>query len=152
MKEITPFSKSRILNAISFYKYLFSFLMALCFFVLPLVKPRSYFADSQFIDFLVRCVLWLYLVSGYWSLSANLTNQINKTVDIYQARKKLPTFISVMISAIMLGAMMGFLTRWSLLSFVPWLLNGAINIIATLNGLIYSIGVSSQYFTLPRDE
>lgn len=152
MKRITAFPKKWFLNALSIYKYLFSFLTILCFFVLPSVKPRLYFLNSQFIDFLARSVLCLYLIFAYWSVSTDIANRINKSKDFYDLRKNSYTFISMMVSAIGLGAMVGFLARWSLLLFVAWMPNKAINVIAILNGLLYSMVVFALYFTLPDDE
>lgn len=142
-------SLQRILDAVSFYKYLFSVLMAIGLFALPMLSPRPRFLESVFLDVLVRCVLWLYFVFAYWSLSGALTNQIKGVKYLsFEMRRSLSTFMQFAISAIGLGLLIWFLTRWSLLTFVPWLVEEATSIIAILNGFIYTILACSRYFWL----
>ena len=69
-------AKSRILASVSFYRYFFSFFMAVCLFVLPIGMPHPSFIESKFLDVLVRCVLWLFFVFSYRSLSVATTNQL----------------------------------------------------------------------------
>jgi len=140
---------SRILGAVSFYKYFFSFLMAICLFVLPVATPRSKFMESGLLDVLVRCVLWLYFVFCYWTLSVALTNQINGAGKFsWEMERNLWSFMLFAVSAIGLGLMVGLLTRWSVLIFVPWLVEEMASCIAILNGLIYAILAFSRYFWL----
>jgi len=140
---------SRILDAVSFYKYFFSFLMAICLFALPILTPRPRFMESVFLDVLVRCILWLYFVFAYWSLSVALTNQIKGVKNLsFEMRGSLSTFMLFAVSAIGLGLLIWFLTRWSLLTFVPWLVEATASFIASLNGLIYTMLAFSRYFWL----
>ena len=146
-------SKAIIIKTVSFYKYLFSALMALCLFVLPVLKPRTEYIGSELIDFLLRCAIWLFFAFGYWSLSASVINRINKAKGrYYEMKKGLTSLLSFIISAVVLGALIWFLTRWLLLIFVPWIVDTLINAFAIFNGTIYSAIDFSQYFTLSDND
>lgn len=140
---------SKILDAVSFYKYFFSFLMAICLFALPALTTRPRFMGSEFLDVLVRFMLWLYFVFAYWSLSVALINQIKGVKNLsFEMRRSLSTFMLFAVSATGLGLLVWFLTRWSLLTFVPWMAEEIASFIASLNGLIYAILAFSRYFWL----
>jgi len=140
---------SRMLRIAQLYKYLLSILMAICLFVLPSAMPRSKFMESGFLDVLVRCMIWSYFVFAYWSLSAALTNQIKGVKNLsFEMRRGLSTFMLFAVSAIGLGLLIWFLTRWSLLTFIPWLVKDITSLIAGLNGLIYTTLAFSRYFWL----
>lgn len=144
---------SRILDAVNFYKYFFSLLMAICLFVLPMATPRPKFMDSGFVDVLVRCIFWFNFVVAYWSLSTALTSQINGSGRYFlEMEMNASSFVLMAVSAIGLGLGIGVVTCWSLLIFVPWLVEEIAYLIAILNGLIYAILNFSRYFWLRESE
>lgn len=138
---------------LAFYKYLMTFLMIIFLFVLPSVVTRPYFRNSISVDLTVRIILFSYLTFGYWSLANGLINQIRRpNTRYFRWSKNIFSFISFAGSGIIFSSFLWLLTHWSLLTFVPWFPNVAINIIALGNGSIYGILVFSQYCLLPEDK
>lgn len=123
--------------------------MAICLFALPTLNARPKFMDSDLLDALVRCILWLYFVFAYWSLSVALTNQVKAVKNLsFDVQRGLLAFLLFAVSSIGLGLLIWFLTRWSLFTFVPWIDDGIVFFFAGLNGLIYASLAFSRYFWL----
>ena len=143
---------ARILNTVSIYRYFFSILMAICLLILPMTSSRPDFMGSQLLDTLIRWVLWVYFVFGYQSLFTNTTNQlIGHKYLSFTMRRGILTFLMFAISSIVLGLYIWFLTRWSLLTFVPWFSEVVVSFVAIPNGLIYAIVAFLRYFWLSKD-
>jgi hypothetical protein len=143
---------SLVVGIVSFYKYLLTLLTTTYLFVFPFLKPNPYFMGSRSVDLLMRFLLLFYFAFSYWSVSASLTNQINKTKSYFRGWYRniisLPLFG---LSAIIFGLFYYFLTRWALLTFVQ-LHVATITFISFVNGLLYAILVFSHYFWLPEEE
>ena len=150
MKKIPA---SNILGVTRLYAYFFSFLMAIFLLVLPIVSQRLKFMDSTFIDVLARCILWLWFVFAYWSLSTALTSQVRGSGRYFLAMEKnSSSFLLLVINAIGFGVGIWLLTRWALLVFSPGLADAAVFWIAILNGLIYAVLVLSRYLWLTESK
>jgi hypothetical protein len=144
---------SKILGAARFYTYFFSFSMAICLFVLPVATPRPKFMNSEFVDVLARCILWLNFVFAYWSVFTALKGQINGIGrNFLEMEKDISSCMQIAMSAIGLGFGIWLLTHWALLIFVPWLAKEPASFFAILNGFIYAIFVFSRYFWLIESE
>jgi len=140
-----------MLVVISIYKYLMLILVSVFLFFIPMVEPHQHFA-SPFEDILAKCVLWFYFLGSYFSTVAAIKNEISHGKSSFSMiRKDFISFVLLSISAVVTGAFMSFLTRWSLTAFTPQLPNALILIISLGNGLIYAMFILSQYYFLPED-
>jgi hypothetical protein len=138
-----------MLVAISIYQYLMSILMSIFLLIIPFIEPHQYF-DTLFEDIFARCILWLYFVFSYWSISTVIKNRINKKNDLFiEMHKNIVSFVLLSISATMTGLFLLFLTKWSLVAFIPQFPNEIIFIISLGNGAIYAMLMLSQYYFLP---
>lgn len=134
---------------ISIYQYLMLVLTSIFLLIIPMVQSRQYF-DSLFVDVFARCILWLYFVVSYWSIATAIKNGLNKKKNLFfVTRKGVVNFVLLGISAIITGAFLSILTKWSLEAFVPQIPSAMIKIIALGNGVIYAILGLSQYYFLP---
>jgi hypothetical protein len=142
-------SPQTMLVVISFYKYLMLILVSVFLFLIPIVEPHQYF-NSPFEDILAKCVLWLYFIGSYFSTTTSIKNEITKgSRSFIMIRKDFISFVLLSISAIVTGAFMSFLTRWSLIAFTPQFPDGLTLILSLGNGVIYAIFILSQYYFLP---
>ena len=150
MKNNQP---SILLAVISFYKYCFSFLMAIFLFILPITISPSEFLEPTVLDVLLRFGAWFFFVFCYWSLSTALISQITGAGRFYwNIEKNLMALIMYAISAIMLGLSIWIVTRWVLLILVSGLAKEMLSVIAVLNGLVYAVLTFSRYFWLHKDK
>jgi hypothetical protein len=130
---------SSILIAVRFYTYFFSFSMAVCLF-LPVTTPRPRFMDSELIDILARCILWLWLVFAYWCLSTALTSQIRGAGRYFLGvERNTSSLVLLVANALGLGVGIWLLTQWAFHIFVPGFIEVIVSLIAILNGLLYAM-------------
>lgn len=146
------FSKKKlVIRIVTIYKYLLTLLTAICLFAPHSTKPDPNFMGSQPVGVLVRFFLVFYFTFSYWSISASLINQINKTKSYFRGWYKnivsLPLFV---VSALMFGLFFYLLTKWSLMTFVRLQVE-TINFISLLNSSMYATLVIAHYFWLPED-
>jgi hypothetical protein len=148
-------SKRAFSLLLDIYKYLMSSLTLVCFLVVPLTNQHQYF-DSLVLDGLVRCFLSLYLVFCYWTVVANLKHRMNNTHSLFEMRnvslqKNVVSFAMLAISAVGLGALLFWLTQWSLGTYVPQFSAGLRFILSLGNGIVFGALGLLQYVFLPDD-
>ncbi len=151
MKDIKTISPQTMLVVISIYKYIMLILVSVLLFFIPMIWTHQHFA-SPFEDILAKCVLWFYFVGSYFSTAAAIKNEINKGKHSFiMIRKDFISFVLLSISAVVTGAFMSFVTRWSLTAFTPQLPNTLILLVSLGNGIMYALFILSQYYFLPED-
>ena len=148
MEQIKNMTPKTIVIVVSVYQYLMLILVSV-FFLVPGVSSHQYF-NSPMIDIVARCILWFYFVGSYFSIAKAIKNRVNKKDHIFSMiSKNFTSLVLLGISAVVTGAFLSFLTKWSLTAFAPQLPSELMFIISLVNGTIYAILILSQYYFLP---
>ncbi len=140
-------------GAIIVYAAVMPVLMGILLFILPAMQPRPYFLGSGLADFVVRLVLWLYLMFGYGSASYALLVGLRKghlwnIGDLERDARGLVASFGISVGT---GFMLGVLTWGSFQVFLPQVDDVTAMALATGNGLAYAAVTFCEYFFLPEN-
>lgn len=137
--------------AVSIYQYSMSTLTTILLLILPTMQSRQYF-DSLFVDVFARCILWIYFVGSYWTISIALKKGLTKKSNpLFLSRRNATSFFLIGASAVISGIFISVLTNWSIPAFVPQFPKLLISIVSVANGAVYGLLVLTQYCFLPAE-
>jgi hypothetical protein len=142
MKVTFVNSKKLILIA---YKVILPIILAILLFVVSLAVPRPRFLGSDFLDFMSRIVLWLWLSIGYRSLPTLHDNDW-KRKDRLRIDFNSDLEARIIYFAIGIGfcLMIYIFSSWTIETFIPVLI--ALRIpLAIVNSLLYFIPYTYKY-------